>query len=109
MMPQRTPEDGKINWNWDPLRIYNFIRAQTNPYPGAFSFLRGEKVIVWEAKLFDYLPKVHNRHGNAPGQIIDIVDQGSLQGLLVWTANGDHPLLLTTLGCEEVHSRKKNN
>ena len=26
------------------------MRAQTRPYPGAFTFLGGEKVIVWRAR-----------------------------------------------------------
>jgi methionyl-tRNA formyltransferase len=26
------------------------VRAQTRPYPGAFTFLGDEKVIVWEAR-----------------------------------------------------------
>ena len=47
--PQRTPEDGKIDWNGSVIEIYNFIRAQTNPYPGAFTFLNGHKLIVWKA------------------------------------------------------------
>ena len=35
---KRTPEDGEINWNWQKERIYNWVRAQSSPYPGAFSF-----------------------------------------------------------------------
>ena len=28
--------------------IYNFIRAQTQPYPGAFSLKDGKKIIIWK-------------------------------------------------------------
>ncbi|WP_082858027.1 methionyl-tRNA formyltransferase [Campylobacter hyointestinalis] len=37
--PQRKPEDGKIDWNKNAIEIYNFIRAQTIPYPCAFSYI----------------------------------------------------------------------
>lgn len=44
----RKPEDGKIDWRWPAMRIYNLIRAVTDPYPGAFTFLpEGEKLFVW--------------------------------------------------------------
>jgi methionyl-tRNA formyltransferase len=33
----RKPEDGRIDWHADAVRIFNFIRALTHPYPGAFT------------------------------------------------------------------------
>jgi methionyl-tRNA formyltransferase len=44
---RRTPADGKIDWTWPAVRIYNLIRAVTHPYPGAFTFLGGRKLFVW--------------------------------------------------------------
>lgn len=43
---KRTPLDGEINWNWDKERIRNWVRAQAYPYPGAFTFLDNEKIII---------------------------------------------------------------
>lgn len=43
---KRTPEDGRINWEWQKERINNWVRAQAFPYPGAFSLLNGRKVII---------------------------------------------------------------
>lgn len=43
---KRTPEDGEINWNWQKERIYNWVRAQSSPYPGAFSFYNKIKIII---------------------------------------------------------------
>ena len=43
---KRTPKDGHINWNWQKERIYNWIRAQSNPYPGAYAFLNDQKIII---------------------------------------------------------------
>jgi len=49
-MPQRSPEDGRIDWNQDAEVIDRFIRAQTRPYPGAFSTLNGNPIIIWAAQ-----------------------------------------------------------
>jgi len=44
----RKPADGLIDWNRPALRIYNLVRAVTDPWPGAFTFLpAGQKMIVW--------------------------------------------------------------
>lgn len=56
---KRTPEDGLINWNWQSDRIYNWVRAQSYPYPGAFTFLNDKRLIIdWVQPTdlgFDYL------------------------------------------------------
>ena len=49
--PQRKPEDGKINWHNTAYEIYNFIRAQTKPYPCAFSFLKNTKLKILDSKI----------------------------------------------------------
>ena len=46
----RKPEDGRIDWTRPAVEIYNLVRAVTRPYPGAFSFLGSEKLLVWGAK-----------------------------------------------------------
>lgn len=49
--PQRKPSDGLIDWTWEPERIRNFIRAQTKPYPGAFTYIGNKKVTIWDADI----------------------------------------------------------
>lgn len=51
IFPKRYPKDGEINWRWEKERIRNFIRAQTRPYPGAFTNIDGKKVILWDAEI----------------------------------------------------------
>jgi len=48
--PKRTPADGIIDWETRAPYLYDWVRAQTRPYPGAFTFLGGEKVVVWRAR-----------------------------------------------------------
>jgi methionyl-tRNA formyltransferase len=50
---KRTPEDGLIDWNWHKERIFNWVRALSNPYPGAFSFLNGAKIIIDQVSFSD--------------------------------------------------------
>jgi methionyl-tRNA formyltransferase len=45
----RRPADGLINWGKEAVAVYNLVRGVTHPYPGAFSFLDGKKVIAWRA------------------------------------------------------------
>ncbi|WP_299010873.1 bifunctional UDP-4-amino-4-deoxy-L-arabinose formyltransferase/UDP-glucuronic acid oxidase ArnA [uncultured Shewanella sp.] len=47
---RRTPADGEIKWSESPIRLFNLIRAVTDPFPGAFSFLGDHKVIIWQAR-----------------------------------------------------------
>ena len=51
VMPQRSPEDGFINWAHDANTILRFIRAQTKPYPGAYTILDGQRLHIWSADL----------------------------------------------------------
>jgi methionyl-tRNA formyltransferase len=48
---RRRPEDGRIDWHWPALRIFNLVRAVTHPYPGAFGFIESRKVYIWTAKI----------------------------------------------------------
>lgn len=52
LYPKRRPEDGRIDFNRPAVDVYNFVRALTRPYPGAFYFNeRGNKVIVWKIEI----------------------------------------------------------
>lgn len=53
--PRRRPSDGEFDFGQSALQIYNQIRGQTRPYPGAFFYTevgrRRTKVYVWSASL----------------------------------------------------------
>ena len=51
---KRTPDDGQINWNWQKERIRNWVRAQAKPYPGAFTFLNDNKIIINKIEYSDF-------------------------------------------------------
>jgi len=66
-LPARRPEDGLIDWSRDAREVYNFVRALTRPYPGAFGWLDGSRWTIWECAL---LPGHATTAGTAPGQVL---------------------------------------
>jgi methionyl-tRNA formyltransferase len=50
IMPQRSPDDGHLDWQSSVAAIDRFVRAQTRPYPGAFSFLGGRHLTIWSGR-----------------------------------------------------------
>ncbi len=69
--------DGEIDWNWSARKVYNFIRAQSEPYPGAFTYFNGEKLTIWKARLNDAV------YYGTPGQVARI------GGTVVYVICGD--------------------
>ncbi len=85
----RRPEDGIIDWSKTSLSIYNWIRALTSPFPGAFTFWKGNKVIIWESELLD---GYRVRFDAKIGEVLDDLEE---KGMVVST--GDYCLLIKTL------------
>jgi methionyl-tRNA formyltransferase len=70
----RKPADGLIDWTKGAVQIYNLVRGVTHPYPGAFTYLDGKKVIIWSAWPVE--------GAGEPGQVV------SINPLLVGTGEG---------------------
>ncbi len=52
--PRRTADDGRIDWEaLDVWQIYNAVRAQTRPYPGAYAEIDGSMYRIWRCRPFD--------------------------------------------------------
>lgn len=63
----RLPEDGEINWSASTRSIDCFIRALVSPFPGAYTYFQGQKLLVWQAKSVDN-PPVYV--GRIPGRVV---------------------------------------
>lgn len=50
---RRCADDGQIDWSRSAKEISCLIRAVTEPYPGAFTYLGARKMIVWRARVLD--------------------------------------------------------
>lgn len=66
VMPKRRPEDGKIDWTRPARGVYDWIRALTHPYPGAFTFAGSKKLWVWKARAASGSPRAAGR----PGEVV---------------------------------------
>lgn len=86
--PKRVPSDGIIDWETRAPYLYDWVRAQTRPYPGAFTFLGDHKVIVWGARAVEL-------EAAAPaGTIVDLSADGPV------VACGEGGLLLEEIQTE---------
>ncbi len=70
---QRIETDGLIDWNKEAKYVHNFIRAQTHPYPCAYTYLLQRKIKILKTKLFNGI------YFGTPGQIL----QRNAQTILV--------------------------
>ncbi|HAT4982573.1 TPA: bifunctional UDP-4-amino-4-deoxy-L-arabinose formyltransferase/UDP-glucuronic acid oxidase ArnA [Serratia marcescens] len=61
---RRTAADGEILWHKSAREINNLVRAVTEPYPGAFSYLGQRKLIVWRSRVLD------TQHDKQPGTVL---------------------------------------
>lgn len=89
---KRTPYDNRIDWTASSRSIYNLIRAVSAPYPGAYTYLSGQKLRVWAAV---ELADVHRYVGRIAGRVIE---HHPGEGSVVLT--GDGALLLTQVQLE---------
>lgn len=86
---KRRPEDGVIDWSRSAEEVVRFIRAQTRPYPGAFTYRQdGGRVWIWQARVF---PRPY--HG-----IAGLIQQQVEDGLVVCCGNG--AIVVTDLAVE---------
>lgn len=65
----RIPEDGEIAWELPTRKIDSLIRALQPPFPGAFTFLRGRRLIVWKAEPVENAPRYV---GRIPGRVVEV-------------------------------------
>jgi methionyl-tRNA formyltransferase len=80
--PKRTPGDGIIDWYTRAPYLYDWVRAQTRPFPGAFTFLQDTRVVVWRASAVAETPP------GAAGEVVEEREAG------VVVACGEGGLLL---------------
>lgn len=93
----RRPDMGLIDWEKSASRLYDFIRAQTHPYPGAFTYHKMDTIRVWHASI-NHRTKMRGQ----PGTVLSVLDDEEErylvqtgQGILeidVENEDGNHPI-----------------
>jgi methionyl-tRNA formyltransferase len=88
----RGPEDGEIDWSKGSRELFNFIRAQSQPYPGAFSFYKNKKFTIYRSEI----PQNGREYvGRIPGKVVKRHDSGEVDVI-----TGDGLLRLTEIGVD---------
>ena len=80
-LPQRSPEDGEIDWKLPARSISRLIRALSQPFPNAWSKLNGKVLLIKRAKVLDLQTQ---NTGNC-GRILHVLNSGEI---IVTTGNG---------------------
>jgi methionyl-tRNA formyltransferase len=80
------PEDCEIDWRRSSRQIHDLVRGYTRPYPGAFTWLDGQRLTVWETRRLDGARWV----GRVPGRVAEV-----RPGVGSVVLTGDGALLLT--------------
>ncbi|MEZ7004820.1 methionyl-tRNA formyltransferase [Streptomyces sp. AD55] len=60
---KRSDEDGRIDWNWPAADLERLVRAQSEPYPSAYTHHRGKRLEVLAARVSE------GRYGGTPGRV----------------------------------------
>lgn len=102
MFHKRSERDFEIDWRLPRTRVYNLIRAQSDPYPNAYTFYKGQRVRIKQASL------TTGGYAGTPGRIFCRLPSGVItlagpepggenQGVLVEVVQvGDGPPLQAT-------------
>ncbi len=69
---KRTPADGLIDWSRPAAEIARLVRAVGKPYPGAFTHMGDEQLVIWSAEVWTDAA----RHAAIPGQVVALTDAG---------------------------------
>lgn len=72
-LPRRRPEDGRIDWSRSHGELYDFVRALTRPYPGAFGRLGGRKWTIWQCASVPAAGNPSARPGEILGPVVSPV------------------------------------
>lgn len=108
----RLPEDSQIDWHSSAIDVHRLIRASAHPYKGAFTYFRGEKAVIWKARL---VPP-GERYLAIPGHIVKVNNQEQT----ITVAAGDGLMIIEEMAigeevnrpthwCRSIRERFKNS
>jgi methionyl-tRNA formyltransferase len=62
-------EDGEIDWTRPAPEIQRLVRALVPPFPGAFTYFQGRRLLIWRAETVVDPPRYE---GRVPGRVVSI-------------------------------------
>jgi methionyl-tRNA formyltransferase len=97
VLPRRRPADGKVDWSRPGAAVYDFVRALTRPYPGAFSWIDGRRWRIWQAAL----QPLAAAPGVPPGEVLGTVVSPVPEACGKLVACGDGTVVLLEVEAED--------
>ncbi|GGN78671.1 methionyl-tRNA formyltransferase [Actinoplanes lobatus] len=85
------PADVRIDWNQPSRKVYDLVRAQSDPYLNAWTTYEGEQVRIKVARLPE------TAHGGTPGRVIRRTEGGVAVGCGPVGEAGSHGLIVVTV------------
>ncbi|MFF8958250.1 methionyl-tRNA formyltransferase [Streptomyces sp. NPDC014894] len=85
---KRAIEDSRIDWNWPAADLERLVRAQSDPYPNAFTHHRGARLRIVSAAVS------RKRYGGTPGRIFIREGDGVVVVAGADARSGERPGLL---------------
>ncbi|MGY1577993.1 methionyl-tRNA formyltransferase [Streptomyces sp. MN13] len=85
---KRSARDSLIDWNWPAERLERLVRAQSDPYPNAYTFHRGQRLRIVSAAVSE------GRYGGTPGRVFIREGDGVVVVAGTDAHTGRHPGLL---------------
>jgi methionyl-tRNA formyltransferase len=90
-LPKRRPEDGCVDWTRSSDEVYDFVRALTRPYPGAFTGAGDDRLTIWRCARLPATADLRARPGEVLGAVVSPSEQAC--GQLVACGRGAIVLL----------------
>lgn len=86
---KRSERDSVIDWSCPAEDLERFVRALSDPYPRAYTFYRGQRIEVIQARISQA------RYGGTPGRVIVQEDAGAVVAGPQAYRGRNHALLIT--------------
>ena len=80
----RTPKDGEIDWKQQGIQLDRLVRATSEPFAGAYTYIGTEKLIIWrahyESSLYPFLgtPGQIAERRTTTGEVVVVTGEGFL-------------------------------
>lgn len=99
LLPRRRPSDGLLDWSLPAEDVDRFVRALTEPYPGAFTTMGETRVTVWSTAALEGLAPTP---GAQPGEVVGAMRSPVAASCGVVVACGSGAVVLVDVDVEGV-------
>lgn len=104
-VPMMTKETGLIDWSKSAREIHNLVRG-TNPWPGAYTFYKCNRIKVWKTTVLDSCPAITPENA-AEAELLSL--SGSKPAGLIMKIFKENLIVATGDGCLRISELQFDN